>query len=78
MATARQPSHLATPSPRHRRGKLVRNVVHGQMYVAEFRLEDYPVSPADVLHTGKAAWDAALVAVPGAPSRASGSAAAES
>jgi acyl-CoA dehydrogenase len=49
--------------PAHPAYQLVRNVVHGQMYVAEFHLDDYPVSPADVLHTGKAAWDAALATV---------------
>ena len=30
------------------------------MYVSEFALEDYPVRPEDVLHTGPAAFDAAL------------------
>ena len=30
------------------------------MYVTEFRLEDYPVRAEDVLHTGQAAFDAAL------------------
>jgi alkylation response protein AidB-like acyl-CoA dehydrogenase len=49
--------------PAHPAYKLVQNVVHGQMYVSEFRLDDYPVSPSDVLHTGKAAWDAALATV---------------
>ena len=49
--------------PTHAGYELVQNVVHGQMYVSEFRLTDYPVSPADVLHTGKAAWDAALATV---------------
>ncbi len=49
--------------PKHPGYELVQNVVHGQMYVSEFRLTDYPVSPADVLHTGKAAWDAALATV---------------
>jgi alkylation response protein AidB-like acyl-CoA dehydrogenase len=49
--------------PKHPGYTLVQNVVHGQMYVAEFRLTDYPVTPADVLHTGKAAWDAALATV---------------
>jgi hypothetical protein len=49
--------------PKHPGYNLVQNVVHGQMYVSEFRLTDYPVSPADVLHTGKAAWDAALATV---------------
>jgi len=49
--------------PQHPGYTLVQNVVHGQMYVSEFRLSDYPVTPADVLHTGKAAWDAALATV---------------
>jgi alkylation response protein AidB-like acyl-CoA dehydrogenase len=40
--------------------QLVQNVVAAQMFVSEFRLEDYPVSAADVLHTGPAAFDAAL------------------
>ena len=30
------------------------------MYVSEFRLNDYPVREEDVLHTGRAAFDAAL------------------
>ncbi|MBQ0894740.1 acyl-CoA dehydrogenase [Micromonospora sp. U56] len=45
---------------RHPAYHLVRNVVNAQMYVSEFRLEDYPVRAEDVLHTGKAAFDAAL------------------
>jgi hypothetical protein len=49
--------------PTHPAYTLVQNVVHGQMYVSEFRLTEYPVTPADVLHTGKAAWDAALATV---------------
>jgi acyl-CoA dehydrogenase len=40
--------------------ELVKNVVAGQMYVSEFHLRDYPVTEADVLHTGAAAFDAAL------------------
>ncbi len=40
--------------------KLRRNVVHGQMYVSAFDLEDYPVTPGDVLHTGVEAFEAAL------------------
>ncbi|WP_329416484.1 acyl-CoA/acyl-ACP dehydrogenase [Streptomyces sp. NBC_00704] len=39
---------------------LVKNVVDSSKYVSEFRLEDYPVTPEDVLHTGRAAFDAAL------------------
>jgi acyl-CoA dehydrogenase len=45
---------------RHPSYRLVKNVVNGQMYVSEFRLEDYPVRAEDVLHTGRAAFDAAL------------------
>ncbi|MFO1364842.1 MAG: acyl-CoA dehydrogenase, partial [Burkholderiales bacterium] len=40
--------------------ELVKNVVAAQMYVSEFRLHDYPVTGDDVLHTGRAAFDAAL------------------
>jgi len=40
--------------------RLVKNVVSSQMYVSEFRLNDYPVTAADILHTGPAAFDAAL------------------
>ncbi|TDB70216.1 acyl-CoA dehydrogenase [Micromonospora sp. KC721] len=45
---------------RHPAYRLVRNVVNAQMFVSEFRLEDYPVRAEDVLHTGRAAFDAAL------------------
>ena len=40
--------------------RLVQNVVSSQMYVSEFRLDGYPIAPDDVLHTGAAAFDAAL------------------
>ena len=40
--------------------QLVKNVVSSQMFVSEFGLHDYPVTAADVLHTGSAAFDAAL------------------
>ena len=40
--------------------QLEKNVVASQMYVSAFHLEDYPVTAADVLHTGPAAFDAAL------------------
>ncbi|WP_020666879.1 acyl-CoA dehydrogenase [Amycolatopsis nigrescens] len=39
---------------------VVKNVVPSQMYVAEFRLEDYPVREEDLLHTGAEAFSAAL------------------
>ena len=40
--------------------RLISNVVHGQLYVSAFDLDDYPVRPEDVLHTGGAAFEAAL------------------
>ncbi|MER6036157.1 acyl-CoA dehydrogenase family protein [Streptomyces sp. NPDC001835] len=48
---------------RHPAYHLVKNVVDSSKYVSEFRLEDYPVAPGDVLHTGRAAFDAALNSV---------------
>ncbi|MEJ2856629.1 MULTISPECIES: acyl-CoA dehydrogenase [unclassified Saccharothrix] len=44
----------------HPNYKLVKNVVDSQMFVSEFRLEDYPVAAEDVLHTGAEAFSAAL------------------
>ncbi|MFD7560742.1 acyl-CoA dehydrogenase family protein [Streptomyces sp. NPDC059835] len=45
---------------RHEAYHLVQNVVDSSKYVSEFRLVDYPVRAEDVLHTGRAAFDAAL------------------
>ncbi|MGW8363266.1 acyl-CoA dehydrogenase family protein [Streptomyces wedmorensis] len=45
---------------RHPAYHLVKNVVDSSKYVSEFRLEEYPVAAEDVLHTGRAAFDAAL------------------
>lgn len=45
---------------RHEAYHLVKNVVDSSKYVSEFRLDCYPVAPADILHTGRAAFDAAL------------------
>ncbi|WP_407288790.1 acyl-CoA dehydrogenase family protein [Streptomyces sp. BP-8] len=45
---------------RHEAYHLVKNVVDSSKYVSEFRLERYPVRPDDILHTGRAAFDAAL------------------
>ena len=50
-------------TPRHPGYELLKNVVADQMYVAAFDLHDYPVTRADILHIGKAAWDAALATV---------------
>jgi acyl-CoA dehydrogenase len=44
----------------HENFHLVKNVVDSQMFVSEFRLEDYPVREEDVLHTGADAFSAAL------------------
>jgi alkylation response protein AidB-like acyl-CoA dehydrogenase len=40
--------------------KLIKNTVNSQSYVSNFELENYPVRAEDVLHTGPAAFDAAL------------------
>jgi acyl-CoA dehydrogenase len=44
----------------HSAYRLIKNVVNSQSYVSNFELEEYPVGPEDVLHTGPAAFDAAL------------------
>lgn len=45
---------------RHRNYNLIKNVTDSQSYVANFALTNYPVTEADILHRGPAAWDAAL------------------
>ncbi|RMI35657.1 acyl-CoA dehydrogenase family protein [Nocardia stercoris] len=45
---------------RHSHYHLIDSVIHGQMYVSHFRLEDYPVRAEDVLHQGPEAFSAAL------------------
>lgn len=45
---------------RHADYELIDNVVHGQMYVSNFRLTNYPVRAEDILHTGPEAFSAAL------------------
>jgi len=44
----------------HPNFQLLKNVVASQMFVSAFRLEDYPVTEQDILHTGPAAFSAAL------------------
>ena len=44
----------------HERFKCRRNVVNVQSYVADFEVEDYPVTDDDILSRGREAWDAAL------------------
>jgi acyl-CoA dehydrogenase len=45
---------------RHPSYRLIKNVVSSQSYVSQFELDEYPVTREDVLHTGKAAFYAAL------------------
>lgn len=49
--------------PSHKSYELLKNVVAGQMFVAAFNLHGYPVAQSDILHVGKAAFDAALATV---------------
>lgn len=44
----------------HKNYELVQNVVNSQNYVAEYKLNDYPIREEDILATGRAAWDMAL------------------
>ena len=46
--------------PKHENYDLVKNVVNWQSYVAEYVLHDYPISEAEILSTGEAAWDSSL------------------
>ncbi len=40
--------------------ELVKNTVNSQNYVAEYALHDYPITDADILSRGTAAWDSSL------------------
>jgi acyl-CoA dehydrogenase len=44
----------------HEAYELIDNVVHGQMYVSNFRLNDYPVREEDILSSGSDAFSVAL------------------
>lgn len=44
----------------HQNYRLIGNVVHGQMYVSNFALDNYPVREEDILCTGPDAFSAAL------------------
>ncbi|MGD9015980.1 MAG: acyl-CoA dehydrogenase [Desulfobacterales bacterium] len=44
----------------HPNYECVQNLVNSQMYVSEFALHGYPLTEADILSTGRDAWDAAL------------------
>jgi acyl-CoA dehydrogenase len=49
-----------TADSRHDDYHLIDNVVHMQIYVSTFRLENYPVREEDILHTGVEAFAVAL------------------
>lgn len=44
----------------HPNYECIKNTVNSQNFVAEYRLNDYPVTEADILSRGRAAWDASL------------------
>lgn len=44
----------------HGRYECVKNIVNSQSFVAEYALNDYPISGEDILSVGRDAWDTAL------------------
>ena len=44
----------------HERFECIQNVCNSQSYVSEFALRDYPITEADILSKGDAAWNASL------------------
>ena len=44
----------------HENYECVKNVVNSQNYVAEYALQAYPISDAEILSTGREAWDSSL------------------
>ncbi len=44
----------------HENYECVKNVVNSQNYVAEYALHSYPITDAEILSTGRAAWDSSL------------------
>jgi len=44
----------------HKNFELIKNVCNSQNYVAEFALNSYPITDADILTTGREAWDSSL------------------
>lgn len=47
-------------SSQHENYELVKNVINSQNYVAEYRLNNYPIDRSDILAEGRDAWDMAL------------------
>ncbi len=46
--------------PDHKNFTCVKNIVNTQNYVAEYRLDNYPLRKEDILSRGRDAWDSAL------------------
>ncbi|NVM02516.1 MAG: acyl-CoA dehydrogenase, partial [Candidatus Helarchaeota archaeon] len=44
----------------HEKYNLIKNVCNSQNYVAEFALNDYPITESDILTKGRDAWDSSL------------------
>lgn len=44
----------------HEKYDCIKNTVSGQNYVAEYALNDYPITEEEILHKGRGAWDAVL------------------
>jgi len=49
-----------TVDSQHEKFELIDNVCHSQNYVAHFRLNDYPITEADILAKGRPGWDLSL------------------
>jgi len=49
-----------TVDPEHENYECVKNVVNSQNYVAEYALQGYPITEADILTKGSEAWDSSL------------------
>lgn len=49
-----------TVDPEHDNYECVKNVVNSQSYVAEYALQGYPITEADILTKGSEAWDSSL------------------
>jgi len=47
-------------SSKHEKYECVRSLVAVQSYVAEYKLNDYPITDNDILSTGREAWDCTL------------------
>ncbi|MBW2218348.1 MAG: acyl-CoA dehydrogenase, partial [Deltaproteobacteria bacterium] len=45
---------------KHENFECVKNIVNSQNYVAEYALQGYPITEADILSRGSEAWDSAL------------------